>query len=57
MNNVEDYLKAHEIKSKGFREYDNLKATLIASMSGTTLYNDDMYLYGKRIVEILNPNR
>ena len=55
MNDVNEYLNKHRLPNKYWSEYDNLKATLIASMNGTTLYKREIYLYGKRIVEILRP--
>ncbi len=57
MDNAEKYLDKHRIKKEGygFPEYDNLKATLIASMGGTVSFNEEMYLWGKTVMEILNP--
>jgi len=58
MNDVNEFLEKHRVKKEkgfSFTEYDNLKATLIASMDGTVLYNDEMFLYGKKITEILRP--
>ncbi len=59
MDNVKDYLKKHRLKKEGygFEEYDNLKSVLIASLEGTVVYNETMYLWGKPITEILNPNK